>query len=146
LDGLAGYLTGRGVGIYTPDEVQSADWGIFLDFEPSSPERTITLFKRPGGESFPGQPWEECLIEIRVRGDRNADTSRAKAIEIYSMLNGLSYVALPDSNNEEGVWLSDSQSTSGGVVPTGTDANNLRAHSVFLRVSTEYPTENRPTV
>jgi hypothetical protein len=134
LDGMARYLAGLGLVVYDPDGT-SGD--CFIDTMPPQPDAAVALGAYGLGEPDPLNDDDESGLQVRVRGGPDPRPSRARCQAIYSALQGLASVALPD-----GTWLilAAAQQT---TTPLGTDANGRHEHVVNFRLNTVNPTANR---
>lgn len=145
LDGLARYLADvAGVGVYDPSgAAQTADWSLWPDGLPSTPDRAIALtVYGPGAElPDPSQPWAETRVQVRVRGSADPRESRDKATAVYGALHGLERVVLPG-----GLWVQDVTARQGEPAGLGPDGAGRHEHTINFDVSYDQPTEHRPAL
>jgi hypothetical protein len=141
LDNLARWLALRGLGVYDPTgAAQTADWSVFPDDMPDSPNLVIGLFQYPG-EAYPdaGQPWEDVRVQIRVRGTADPTLSRSRAQAIYNAVHGLGPLELP-----AGLWLQLAVAVNAGVFGLGRDPSGRHEHVCNFELSIINPTDTRP--
>lgn len=139
LDGLAQYLADRGIGVYDPNGgAEAADWAIFMEHLPSSPDRAIALTLYGGRAPDSRNPWDFPRLQVRVRGTNDPRDSHAKADAVYSLLHGLSSTPLPG-----GIWLSLATGVQSGPMPIGVDGNARHEHVVNFELSITNPTAHR---
>jgi hypothetical protein len=134
LDGFARYLQDQGLVTYDPDGVLG---DCFIDTMPPTPDSAVALGEYGLGEPDPANDDDVSGLQVRVRGGPDPRVSKTRCRQIYSALQGLSEVALPD-----GTWLilCTAQTT---VSPLGVDATGRHEHVVNYRISVVSPTAHR---
>jgi hypothetical protein len=134
LAGIALYLDSLGLLDYDPDGV-SGD--CFIDGLPPVPDSVVALTGYGLGEPDPLEGDDESGLQVRARGGPDPRVSRQRCKAIYSALQGLAGIALPD-----GTWLIFCTAVQ---TPTslGVDANGRHEHVVNFRLRTVNPTAHR---
>jgi hypothetical protein len=140
---LAAFLAARGLGSYdSTGAAQTADWSIWPDRMPPTPDKAIGLFQQPGGaDPDSANPWHDIRIQVRVRGTADPTVSRARAELIYSALHGLGPVELPG-----GMWLQLATAITAGVSGLGPDVNDRHEHVALFEITVIEPTDHRPAL
>lgn len=85
-------------------EVVDGGWTVFRDYEPPSPDKTITLVGYAGEPPDTTFQADYPAIQIRIRGAaRDVLTPREKAEQVYRLLHGQSPIGAVE--NESLVYL-----------------------------------------
>ncbi|MGW6455031.1 minor capsid protein [Streptomyces sp. NPDC055078] len=136
LDGIAQYLSERGIVTYDP---AGASGNLFIESMPSTPGVAVVLTLYDGGmESDSRLPYDEPRMQVRVRGTQDPRVSRALCARIRSELHGLGSVVLPG-----GIELILAVALQGGPASIGVDANQRHEHVCNLRMEIVSPTAHR---
>lgn len=95
LDGFAQYLQGLGLVDYEP---AGPGGDCFMEAMPASPDECVvlTLYGGPQPDSRLG--YDPPNLQVRVRGTSDPRVSRARANGLYSALQGLGPITLPDGS------------------------------------------------
>lgn len=133
LDGIARWLTAKGLVAYDP-EGPTGD--TFLWRMPPEPDQAVGLWLYDG----PANTWNDSetpRLQVRVRGTTDPTVAYNRVQAIYAALNGLAGVALAD-----GTWLvlCAAVATPG---PMGPDANSRHEFVVNFDLDITAPTEHR---
>jgi hypothetical protein len=97
VDGVLQHLDAAGLIDYDPDGVAG---NAFSDTLPATPNEAIALTPYGGSEPDSKLPYDAPNLQVRTRAEADPRVARARAWAIYSELNGLASMALPD-----GTWL-----------------------------------------
>jgi hypothetical protein len=136
LEEVAALLEELGLGNY---ESTGTGGDIFLLAMPATPDAALVLSRLPGAESDARLPYDEPVVQIRVRGiAKNAVAAEAKAQAVYDAVHGLGNRRLPGNT-----WLVSSVGTQAGPVYVGRDAGDRDEWSVALRMELHRPVGNR---
>ena len=106
---------------------------------PQSPDQAVSLTVAGGTEADSALPYDEPLIQIRVRGTQDPRVSRDRCASIRSALHGLSDMTLPD-----GTYLVLAVAVQAAPQSMGKDDLNRHEHVIDLRCEILNATDNRP--
>lgn len=135
LDGFARYLHGLGLVAY--DEL-GIGGDVFADAMPEAPDEAVVLTLYGLGEPDPLNEDDVSGLQVRARGPAgNAAPSRLRCQAIYSALQGLAGVTLPDGTL---LLLCTAVQTPSSL---GVDSNGRYEHVVNFRICVVNPTANR---
>lgn len=126
LDGLARYLSGRGIGLTWDDTGVAGN--LFVDTMPQTPDTAVGLFGYGGPEPDARLGYDTPSVQARVRGGPDPRTSRALAQQIYDELHGLGITTLPD-----GTLLISCEALQSGPQSIGVDGNGRHEHVLNYR-------------
>jgi hypothetical protein len=130
---VRGILVAKTIGVYVaPPTVQTADWSIFEEKEPSEePSRCLTIFVRGGLPANPAWLLEYPGIQVRVRGKPNDHkTANTKAREVLDALTGYPSTTY-GSDRLVGIW------NTGDVINISQDQNSRPVYVVNFRTIIE---------
>ena len=139
LDGLAEHLADNGIGVYEPPGEYATpyaptDVGIVIGTMPQAPTRAIALAQYGGPEAPITAGMDSPQVQIRVRGDRDPDTSRSLAQAAYDLLHGAEWLTLPT-----GDLIELAVGVQSGPVHLGADASGRHEHVVNVRLHVTNP-------
>ena len=108
---------------------------------PQTPDQAVTLTVTGGVESDSKLPYDEPIVQVRVRGAASGDprSSRDRATKIRAALHGLSDVTLPD-----GTYLTLAVAVQPAPQSIGQDDTHRYEHVFDLRCEILNATDNRP--
>ncbi|MGW8762370.1 minor capsid protein [Streptomyces sp. NPDC055815] len=136
LDGLARYLTERGLVTYDPT---GAGGDCFFEVMPAAPDEAVVLTiydDRAEPDSL--LPYDEPRVQVRVRGTLDQRVSRRRCRAVRSALHGLGPVTLPG-----GTELVLSVCLQGDAAFLGADDNRRTEHVANFRMEIVSPTAHR---
>jgi hypothetical protein len=133
-EGIAQYLTARGLLTYDPDGVTG---DTFIDTMPPQPDQAVALTLYGSGEPDPLAEDDQVSLQVRIRGTEDPRLSRRRSQAIYSVLHGAAGLVLPDGTF---LILAIAQQTTTSL---GIDQNNRHEHVVNYRINYSNPTEHR---
>ncbi len=133
-EGIAKYLTARGLLNYQPD---GPGGDTFVDTMPPQPDQAVALTLYGGPEPDPESADDEVSLQVRIRGTEDPRLSRRRSQAIYSVLHGAAGLTLP---NGDFLILSIAQQTTTAL---GIDTNGRHEHVVNYRMTYTNQTENR---
>lgn len=145
LDGLAAWLAeaDRGLGLTYRDDgtpYEPGEVGITVDYLPAEPGEVVALTGYSSGpEPDSAQAGaDEHRVQIRARGTTDPDVSRTRLRAIYSALQGLDAVTLPD-----GTYVVLAVAMQADATPIGVDGNRRHEHTQNYRFVIDAPTAHR---
>lgn len=135
LDGLARYLTDRGLVTYTPD---TAGGDVALEAIPQEPAECVVLTLYGGPESDSRLPYDEPRLQVRTRGDGDRRTSYNRLVTIRGELHGAGPVTLPDGTRLLSCYALQTPAY------LGLDDNGRHHHSCNFQLEVYAPSVHRP--
>ena len=138
-EGLAQQLQAKGLVTFDPTGTTG---DTFIEImPPQTPHKAVSLTFAGGVESDSKLPYDEPLVQVRVRGDESGDprNSRDRAASIRGALHGLSDMTLPD-----GTYLVLALAVQATPQSIGRDDLHRYEHVFDLRCEISNPTANRP--
>ena len=138
-EGLAQWLENRNLLNFDPAGMEG---DTFIEImPPQTPNMAVSLTIAGGVESDSKLPYDEPLVQIRVRGDATGDPrgSRDRAAAIWGELHGLSDLMLPD-----GTYLVLAVAVQSAPQSIGQDALNRYEYVFDVRCEVRSVTVNRP--
>jgi len=97
---LKDILEANGVGTFGATN----GWGIYIGFEPETPDTTITLYDTGGGSPLPNLLLDFPTIQTRIRGSvGDYEATYQKALEVRDVLLGLPSQTI-NGTLYDGVW------------------------------------------
>lgn len=137
LEGLANYLQSKSLVTF---DATGLTGDVFIEsMPPQTPGPAVSLSIGGGSEADSKLPYDEPLIQIRVRGTADPRVSRDRAARIRSALHGLSDTYLPG-----GVYLTLAVAVQAAPQSIGMDDLNRYEHVFDLRCEIYNATDNRP--
>jgi len=136
-EGLATLLTAQGLVKFDPDGLTGDTF--IEDMPPQTPDQAVSLTIGGGSEADSLLPYDEPLVQIRVRGTADPRVSRDRCAKIRSALHGLSDRLLPG-----GVYLVLAVAVQPAPQSMGQDDLNRHEHVFDLRCEILNATDNRP--
>ena len=136
-EGLAQYLDSVNVVEYS----ESAGGNAFIDDMPQVPESagvTVGFFHTGGYEADTKHPYDTPVIQVLIRGTKDARDALTLWQSIYSQLHGLRNVTLPN-----GIYLVDAIVIQSAPIRVGPDENGRHRYSMNLRCEVLNPTQYR---
>jgi len=123
--GIAQYL---GAAIDDLGYSEAPGGNVFVDLQPSEPDRAVSVFATSSGEADSRLPWDPKEALIIVRSD--ADTQWALAVwqKIHDALHGLRNYTLPD-----GTYVAFVLVTSASPNRLGSDATGRQGYGLTIR-------------
>lgn len=112
---------------------------VFEGFLPSTPNRCVAVLPSGGFEADAGLPYDRPSIQIIVRGDDDPVWALDMWNEVYSALQSLRNVTLPD-----GTYLVSCQSIQSGPIHIGKDNSGRYQYGVNFETEIRNPTIERP--
>jgi hypothetical protein len=106
----------------------------------TTPDQAVGLFTTGGIESDSKLPYDEPIVQVRVRGTADPRVSRDRAAAMRNLLHGLSDVALPD-----GTYLVLAVAVQAAPQSIGVDDRLRHEHVFDLRCEILNASDNRPT-
>lgn len=137
LDGIARYLDANGLVDYDPT---GATGDCFLEAMPQTQagDLAVVLTLYDGMEADSKLPYDEPRLQVRVRGTPDPRVSRARAQGIYSQLNGLGPIQLPDGTRLQLCYAMQTPAS------MGIDSLGRHEHTTNYQVEIVAPTVHRP--
>jgi hypothetical protein len=136
VEGLASLLTAKGIVTFDPTGITG---DVFIgDMPPTVPDQAVSITISGGTESDSLLPYDEPLVQIRVRGTADPRVSRDRAAQIWSALHGLSDRLLPD-----GTYLVLAVAVQPAPNSIGMDDLQRHEHTFDLRCEILNVTDNR---
>lgn len=136
VEGLATLLAAKGIVTFDPTGITG---DVFIeDMPPIDPDQAVSLTIGGGSESDSLLPYDEPLVQIRVRGTADPRVSRDRAVAIRSALHGLSDRLLPG-----GIYLVLAVAVQPAPNSIGQDDLHRHEHVFDLRCEILSPSENR---
>lgn len=118
---------------------EEAGGNIFIDRLPSDPDQMVALVGTGGFEADSALPYSYPTVQIITRSTNDPRWSLDTWEAIYSKLQGLRNVELPD-----GTWLVYAIIVQSGPFWLGPDDSGRQTHSMNVRTEIYNPTEERP--
>lgn len=136
LGAVAQYLADGGMGTWRPTApYQPSDpTPIFLRSTPASPDRAITLGTYVVDDDY-SQPESVIGLQVRLRGDRNANTVAEMADQVFDLLHGMQGIDF-DSGRIVMSWRNSG-------TPLGQDANERHEQSENYYLTVWRPSPHR---
>lgn len=112
---------------------------VFVGFLPPSPNRVVAVLPSGGLEADSKLPYDSPTIQIIVRGDASPAWALDTWQAVYSYMQGLGSVELPD-----GIWLVSAIAIQSGPIHIGKDDNGRYQYGMNFYCEHKNPTERRP--
>lgn len=112
---------------------------VFEGFLPEGPDRCVAVLPSGGYDADAGLPYDKPSIQIIVRGDDDPVWALDMWQSVYSALQALRNVILPD-----GTYLVSCQAIQSGPVHIGKDDSGRFQYGLNLETEILNPTAERP--
>ena len=140
VDGLAEQLAADGFGQWSPDSPYPPGVvGIVVGPLAPDPEHLIGLTTYQGPDTDDLLGYDQPNVQLRVRGDADARTSRLRSHALWERYGGASGWRLPN-----GLWVVLVTPLQGGPIDAGRNPAGRYEHTVNLSVLHQRATPHRP--
>lgn len=104
----------------------TADWALYIGWQPDAPDRSVTITDTGGPESTPNLLLDYKTVQIRVRGKRgDYEAGYIRSVQVQTVLLGINPQTMGNGDRIDGIIQA------GGIGFMGFDAENQRPEFVM---------------